>query len=212
MPGKGSAYGHPAMALVGVQTHVRFRFGPWHYGFVIIESMNEAMRPLRRLAQPFVESGSLDPRMQAEVDEGLTIRDGCLLFVSQLHNIRHSSVASLGGPTGFEGYINQLPLDRLIDGADRSASWLAFVGTSECAARCLAEGMMLGRGIASAAADLGSKPVDVWISVDYGPDEEYPSAAFRFVTYRAYDLWAGDLAGFEQPVLRMTSQLDHRDG
>ncbi|WGM19805.1 MULTISPECIES: hypothetical protein [Micrococcaceae] len=115
-------------------------------------------------------------------------------------------MASLGGPTGFEGYINKLPLDWLIAGADRSAAWLAFVGTSEWAARCLAQGIMLGRGVASAAADLGDVRIDTWMSVDYGPDEEYPSAAFRFVTYRADDLWAGDLAGFEQPVLRMTSQ------
>ncbi|MCP2048959.1 UNVERIFIED_ORG: hypothetical protein J3D58_003031 [Paenarthrobacter nicotinovorans] len=164
------------------------------------------MKPLRLLAEPFVESGSLDPRIQAELDEGLTIRDECLVFVSQMHNIRQSSVASLGGPTGFEGYINKLPLDWLIGGADGSASWLAFLGTSEWAARCLAQGIMLGRGIAAAAADLGGTPVDVWISVDYGPAEEYPSAAFRLVTYRADDLWAGDLAGFEQPVLRMSSQ------
>ena len=72
--------------------------------------MNDAMRPLRVLAQPFLESRSLDPRVQAELDKGLTLRDGCLLFVSQLHNIRQSRVASLGGPTGFEGYINKLPL------------------------------------------------------------------------------------------------------
>jgi hypothetical protein len=168
--------------------------------------MNEAMRHLRVLAQPFVESGSLDPRIQAELDEGLTLRDGCLLFVSQLHNIRQSSVASLGGPTGFEGCINKLPLDWLIAGADRSAAWGAFVGTSEWAARCLAQGVMLGRGVAAAAADLADLRVDVWMSVDYGPTEDYPSAAFRFVTYRQVDLWASDVEGFDQPVLRMTSQ------
>lgn len=206
MAGGGPAYGRATTVSFGVQTHARFCFGPWHYVFVIIESMNESMRPLRLLAQPFVESGRLDPHIQAELDKGLMIQDGCLLLVSQLHNIRQSSVASLGGPTGFEGYINKLPLDCLIDRADRSASWPAFVGTSEWAARCLTQGILLGRGVASAAADLAGKPVDIWMSVDYGPDEEYPSAAFRFVTYRADDLWVGDLAGFEQPVLRMTSQ------
>ena len=174
--------------------------------------MNDAMRPLRVLAQRFLESGSLDPRVQAELDKGLTVRDGCLLFVSQLHNIQQTSVASLGGPTGFEGYINKLPLDWLIHRADSSDAWLAFVGTSEWAANCLAQGLMLGHGVASAAAELSGVQVDVWMSVDYGRDEAYPSATFRFVTHRPDDLWAVDLAGFKQPVLRMTSQLDHRDG
>lgn len=174
--------------------------------------MNDAMRPLRILAQPFIASGTLDPRVQAELDKGLTVRDGCLLFVSQLQNIRQSSVASLGGPTGFEGYINKLPLDWLIERADTSDTWRAFVGTSEWAGHCLAQGIMLGHGVASAAADLSGVQVDVWVSVDYGPDEEYPSAAFRFVTHRPGDLWVGDLAGFKQPVLRVTSQLDHGDG
>ena len=103
---------------------------------MVIEMMNEAMRPLRALAQPFVASGSMDPQIQAELDKGLTIRDGCVLFVSQLHNIGQLSVARLGGPTGFEGYVNKLPLDWMIDGADDSPAWQDFVGTSEWAARC----------------------------------------------------------------------------
>jgi len=65
---------------------------------------------------------------------------------------------------------------------------------------------LLGRSIASAAAELTDTPIDVWVSVDYGPDEEHPSAAFRFVTYREDDLWANNIAGFEQPVLRVTSR------
>ncbi|YCK81100.1 hypothetical protein M1D89_18740 [Arthrobacter sp. D3-18] len=172
---------------------------------MMTETMNEAMRPLRALAEPFVESGRLDPPLQAQLDEGLTIRDGCLLFVSQLRNIRSQSAAEFGGPSGVEGYINKLPLGWLIDGADDSPTWQDLVGTSEWAARCLAQGILLGRSIASAASDLTQAPIDVWVSVDYGPDEEYPSSAFRFVTYREDDLWAYNVAGFEQPVLRMTS-------
>lgn len=171
----------------------------------MIETMNEAMRPLRALAVPFVESGRRDPQLQAQLDKGLIIRDGCLLLVSQLHNIRSQNTADFGGPTGFEGYINKLPLDWLVDGADDSSEWQNFVGTSEWAARCLAQGILLGRGVASAAADLTESPIDIWMSVDYGPDEEHPSAAFRFVTYREDDHWAGNLDGFAQPVLRMTS-------
>ncbi len=170
------------------------------------ETMNEAMRPIRALAEPFVKSGRLDPQLQAQFDEGLTIRDGCLLLVSQLHNIRSQNADAFGGPTGFEGYINKLALDWLIDGANESPMWQSFVGTSEWAARCLTQGILLGHGVASAAAGLTDTPIDVWVSVDYGPDEEHPSAGFRFVTYREDDLWAYNIAGFEQPVLRVTSR------
>lgn len=170
------------------------------------ETMNEAMRPLRALAEPFVKSGRLAPQLQAQLDEGLTIRDGCLLLISQVHNIRRQNADAFGGPTGFEGYINKLPMDWLIDGADDSQTWQDFVGTSEWAARCLAQSILLGHGVAAAAADLTQAPIDVWVSVDYGPDEECPSTDFRFVTYREDDLWAYNIAGFEQPVLRVTSR------
>ena len=172
---------------------------------MVTEMLNEAMEPLRALSQPLVDAGRLDGRIQAELDEGLTVREGCLFFVSQLHNVRGGSVADFGGPTGLEGFINKLPLDWLLDGADDSAAWLAFVGTEDWAARCLAQGILLGRAVVAAAADLTDMPVDIWIHVDHGPNEEYPSASFRFVIRREDDLWAGDLAGFEQPILRMTS-------
>jgi hypothetical protein len=60
----------------------------------------EAMRPLRALAEPFVVSGRLDPQLQAQLDEGLTCRDGCLLLVSQLHNIRRQNADAFGGWSG----------------------------------------------------------------------------------------------------------------
>ncbi|XAS74013.1 hypothetical protein VUN82_09345 [Micrococcaceae bacterium Sec5.1] len=172
---------------------------------MITETMNEAMRPLRGMAQPRSETSYLDPRIKAELDEGLTIREGCLFFVSQIHNIRQNSDADFGGPTGFEGYINKLPLDWLIDGADDSPAWRDFAGTSDWVAGCLTQGILLGHLVIAAAAELTDNPIDVWIHVDYGHDEENPSASFRFVTYREEDLWASNLDGFEQPVLRMTS-------
>jgi hypothetical protein len=161
--------------------------------------MNEPMRHLRDSAADLIEIGVLHERLEHLLAQGLTVVEGCSYFSDYLDQNSHLSREEMGA-LEHQSLVNKLHLEDYWDGAT-STSWDAW---------CVAQGVLLGRGVLAEAERLTDLPIDVVVTLDeggalppytdystvsFGPDsgdESEPSSTFRFYVHRDEHCWIGD--------------------
>ena len=157
---------------------------------IVMERLNEPMRPLRASAQEVIDTAWLMPELQHLLDAGLCVDNEGVYFTSTLANSAHLRTPSLG-QTRHELLVNTLHLAELIDSP--FADWDTY---------CVGQGVLLARRVLSCVARLTQLPVLVSLSVEGGSTEERPPVTFSFFVSRAADpLLSEDLDAFEQPML-----------
>ncbi len=156
---------------------------------VPVELLNSSMRPIRNAAEAVVATGRLAPSLAALMGGGVRAYNGGVYFKATLRANPQLRAAGLGR-TGHEALINKLHL----------ADMLAPCGP-DWPARCVGQGILLGRRVVAEAALVTGTPVDVVISVDPGDDEYASSATFRFYGRRDDPWITDDLDAYGEPVL-----------
>lgn len=151
--------------------------------------MSSSMRPIRQAAQAVVAAGRLDPSLTALLAAGVRAYNGGVYFKTNLRANPALSMRALGR-TCHEALINKVHLDDLLGTSGRD--WPA---------RCVGQGLLLGRRVLTEAAMVTGTPIDVVISVDLGDEACAPSSVFRFYGRREDPWLTDDLDAFGEPVL-----------
>lgn len=147
------------------------------------------MRPIRSAADPVVASGRLEPALATLVFAGVRAYNGGVYFKTNLRALPFVATGALGR-TGHEALVNKLHLDDLVGTSGRD--WPA---------RCVGQGLLLGRQVLLQAAMVTGTPVDVVISVDLGDETCAPCSVFRFYGRRDDPWMTEDLDAYGEPVL-----------
>jgi hypothetical protein len=161
--------------------------------------MNEPMRLLRHSASDLVDKGVLHERLEHLLANGLTVVEGCSYFSDELDQNPHLSREQMGA-LEHQSLVNKLHLEDYWDSAT-ATSWDAW---------CVAQGVLLGRGVLAKAERLTPLPIDVVVtvheggalppyadtlSVSFGPDSgdvSEPSSTFRSYVHRDGQCWIDD--------------------
>lgn len=151
--------------------------------------MSSSMRPIRNAADAVVAAGRLEPPLAALVAAGVRAYNGGVYFKTNLRAFPFLTPGALGR-TGHEALINKLHLDNLVGTSGRD--WPA---------RCVGQGLLLGRQVLLQAAMVTGTPIDIVISVDPGDQTCAPSSTFRFYGRRDDPWMTEELDAYGEPVL-----------
>jgi hypothetical protein len=153
------------------------------------ELMSSSMRPIRSAAEAVVAAGRLEPPLAKLLSAGVRAYNGGVYFKANLRTLPLLTPGTLDR-TCHEALVNKLHLDDLVGTSGRD--WPA---------RCVGQGLLLGRRVLAEAAMVTGTSIDVVISVDPGDETCAPSSTFRFYGRRGDPWLTGDLDAYGEPVL-----------